>query len=149
MKVNKNSWHYKTITEETLGVGGCSQYFVSHSLCTYFWQVIASILLKGTLLLVILPAGLSLFVTLPLISLVGWLVTGSLVEGDLGLIILFAEVLAVLIWLIVIGVDILRNKFNDYRYVKESVDKGPSLVGQYIKAKKDKICPIIEFVEEE
>ena len=152
MKVNKNSWHYRAITEETLGLTGVGSYNVSRSLCIYFWQVVISVVFKGFLLLVMLPSLLSLFVVMPLVSVVGTLVTGNLVQGDTGLIVLLAEALSVLIGILLWGYFTLVDKYRDYNYKKllqDPIDKEPSLVGQYIKAKKDKICPIIEFVEEE
>mgnify|MGYP000427424455 CR=1 FL=1 len=152
MKVNKNSWHYRAITEETLGVTGVGSNFVSSSLCIYFWQVVSSIVFKGAVLLGVLPVVLAVSVVLPLSSLVGSMVTGNIIGGDLGLIILLAEMVATMVGLLLLGCGALIDKYRDYRYEKfmeEPIDKEPSLVAQYIKAKKDKICPIIEFVEEE
>lgn len=154
MKVNKNSWHYKAVTGDTLGVSGISYWKVSRSLCMYFWQVLGMLIYKAGILLIGLPIILSIFVVIPLTSLVGWVVTGNVVRGDTGLIILFAEVCAILIFLIVFGGSVAYNKYEDFQYKKmlkeddNPVEKEPNLVVEFIKAKKEKLCPMLEFVEE-
>lgn len=110
MKVNKNSWHYKALTGNTLGVEGRESWSVSHSLCMYFWQVVGMIMYKAGILLIGLPVALNLFIVIPLVSLVGWVVTGTIVQGDVGLIILSAELAAIFIFFVLFGGGMAHKK---------------------------------------
>lgn len=112
------------------------------------------ILYKTGLLLVGLPIVLSIFVVLPLSSLVGWIVTGNIVERDTGLVVLFVEACAMMLTLIIFGGVNAYDKYKDFQYkkmIKEEnnpIEKEPNLVVEFIKAKKEKLYPMLEFVEE-
>lgn len=151
MKVNKNSWHYKALKNPTLGVGGVYSWDISKSLCVYFWQVLGMILVKIFALLVILPFLVGCLVVLPLTSLLGWINTGVIVQQDLGFIALFVEGVALVLASFMFGVNKLKDIYKSRENGRDEealVDKEPSLLVEYIKAKKKKLCPIIEFVGE-
>lgn len=46
--------------------------------------------------------------------------------------------------LLVVLVTYLHKKYKKYRWSQESQ---PSIVGEWLKAKKRKVCPLIEYIE--
>lgn len=144
MKVNKNSWHYKLLTENFCFISGWEEWHISNSLCLYFWQVMfrlvsglglgliatSPLVFWGTLLLGLHPSDLVFF--------------GRLLVG-LGIFVTFALTAVGALASIVYAGEFIRDKLPR----KEYKEKESNLFVEYIKAKKNKLCPIIEFVEEE
>ena len=144
MQLSKNSWHYKLLRKSGL-------YIENISLCMYFWKVLTAtivmslIIVIAVLILICLIAVLiSPFIAVP---------TGFLILGST-------------FWLLILLIVWLRTKEHienlDYWdrprpwWAKPIYDskktpiKPPkyiSLTSAYIKAKKEKICPFIEWVE--
>lgn len=152
--INRNSWHFKCIA--------WFETYPSHSLCIYFWQVIWS-LLKGLGIGVIIGMVLScmLFTATFFVS---WLFDGLFYlttdtkqfGGILGI--------GTLLWifLIFIGSLVIYSEYleeycskNYSEYVskyftpKKKCTKPNltklNLTKEYLKAKKEKICPLITF----
>lgn len=127
MKISKNSWHFKM--HKIFNAGMEPKY---KSLCTYFWGTVFTALL--------------FYVLLPLLGL------GVLVLSTFPFVYFFTGDLSALAPAIIIGgfeIFALVTFWLDYRskhYTRKI--KEPTLVGEYIKAKKRKICPLIEFVDE-
>ena len=142
MKINKSAWHYELITEGLFWLDG---QLPSRSLCVYFWQVVW-MLLKGV--------GVAMLVASPLVAL-AWSVAGYSPEALLMLVpyVVWAYIGATCLAMAVIfvfagtvvliceGVKLMVKKIG----IKKSSSSPTSLVYNYIKAKKDKICPIIDF----
>lgn len=129
MKVNKNSWHYKILTERFCFMEGWYECYISGSLCLYFWQVMFRLFLG---------VGLGLLVVSPLFS---WTIIllglDPSVLGATGVLVLIMGLTATSA-AIYIGMEFIVSK-----------EKEPNLVVEYIKSKKNKVCPIIEFVEKD
>lgn len=149
MKVNKNSWHYKLLTGDIFGIQGVNSWNVSSSLCLYFWQVVFMLLWKGVALFFLTPFVINSLLILPLASIFGLITTGVIVQGDTGLTVLVMELIVIIVFVIVWAGLSLYTFLKDKTDLAEVVEKEPNLFVEYLKAKKNKLCPIIEFVEED
>lgn len=138
IKINKNSWHYKVVN-----FGCTSNNDISNNLCTYFWQFVRGCGIGCALLL-----GVILFI-----------VFASFVIGSLFVPLDVSEaVVAMIIWIVIAlsFKDVIIHHFGSDHWLKRDVFKNlkskdgqtnrkPSIIKEYLKAKKQKICPIIEF----
>ena len=149
MKVNKNSWHYRLLTGDIFGIQGVNSWNVSSSLCLYFWQVVFMLLWKGVALIFLTPFVINSLLILPLVSTLGLITTGVIVQGDTGLTVLVMELIVIIVFVIVLAGLSLYTFLKDKTDLADVVEKDPNLFVEYIKAKKNKLCPIIEFVEGE
>ena len=145
MKISTDSWHYKMLTEEFMFMSGKSSYSVSNSLCIYFWQVVmrflygvgagfvyASPFVFPTLLFTGIPferESLLYFIT----GL--WVGLGFLISA------LVAMALVVMVLKYLWGK--LRSSVSGVKAPKQV-----NIATAYIKAKKDKVCPMLEFVDD-
>lgn len=148
MKVNKNSWHYRLLTGDIFGIQGVNYWNVSSSLCLYFWQVVFVLLWKGVALFFLIPFVINALLIMPLVSTLGVITTGVMLQEDTGLIILVIELIVIIGFVITWAELSLYTFLKDKTDLAEVVEKEPNLFVEYIKAKKNKLCPIIEFVEE-
>lgn len=128
MKVSRNSWHFKVYR----GFGFDSGFYKEPSnLCPYFWRVVWG-LTKGAIIVAL--CGLLLFMlgtvvfTYPFWSL-----------GGTAVIALFCAICAY--W------DEIRSFLSRNAPESDVPEPEPGLIRSYIKAKKDKVCPMIEVVE--
>lgn len=143
MKINKNSWHYKFIKE----ISGSND--IPHNLCPYVRKLMLCVLIIAFFASAVLFAsGLlgSIFI-LKYTALHGILmVLSSLLVG----IVVFAVIVAVLFG-IVFGLGYIKesieNKKRQKRYEKmrNGIEETPTIIGSWVKAKHDKICPRLEF----
>lgn len=127
MKINTNSWHYRFIKFCNYNPED------SGTICEYFWAIVRALIQTvftasaATIVFIILLSPLWLVVTgeLLIVSMIG----GALLASG------------VIIYLLIIGITF-------YGWIKElfSYHK-PTLVGQYLRDRHDKICSLIEFVE--
>jgi len=135
LRVRKNSWHY------WLWRLGRDEDSRPRNLCKYFWHI--------ALLKVLLPAILASFVLLGVTAL-GWLIWGHPVEFGIGVLLLVGLVAAA------IGLVKLTGSYVEHRRdlaltrpAKPSKPKKePNIVFAFLKARKRKMCPLIEVVED-
>lgn len=128
MKVSESSWHYKLV-----------DYFNwehSESLCFYFWQVVAGCLCTIGIFVVFL---MLMFI---LISFPGVIVASKLFNSTEVLYYITWVGLSVLFWTSFVLIGVGFGKFIEYKRNKKP---STNILFQYIKAKKSKICPVIEF----
>lgn len=146
MKISKNSWHYKMVTDKSYGIYSGN---VSNSLCIYFWQVVSRFFIAG-LVAVVCSLILWCMIVAPLLNLVLGFTTGVWWLG--GTMINVFTFFGGIMWFAFLGIsftEIVWPKLKAKYFVKASERQPkPSLIGSYIKAKKDKICPVIEFEDE-
>lgn len=144
MKINRNSWHYKRADSFT--------YIPSKSLCLYFWQVVWGIVfwwvitpVLAVVVAVLVFGCLPLAVGTFLLDLIDYIKTGSKWLDAIR-----ATGLGYLFFLTFFA---LLAGFAYYRKVRSrqklKFKKEENLFVSYIKAKKQKICPIIEFTNGE
>ncbi len=85
----------------------------------------------------------------------------SLVPASIGVGILMVAVMAFIATGLVIGPSWLLDKYNDRKYYKEiefiaqnqeriknglePIERKKSLIGEYLKARKEKVCPTLEY----
>ncbi|UJJ22089.1 hypothetical protein [Erwinia phage Virsaitis27] len=158
MQIDRNSWHFK-LNKFYSG----NEWKIPTSLCPYFWKtafftLFAFIKAVGVASLAwMLGNGLTVW----LLGVVG-ITTGSVVTAIssvfVGLILIAA--IGAVCFGIAFGVHWLTEWVKDYleerKYQKEKErresgipPKEPSLMMSFIKAKKSKFCPSIEFVDAE
>lgn len=127
MQVNKNSWHYKVLTERFCFMRGWYEWNISNSLCVYFWQVMFRLFLG---------VGLGLLVVSPLFS---WtliiLDLDPSVSGILGALLtvmgFFVTFSATLIGMILV-VDYVGEFIKSKLPRKQYKEKEPNLIVEYL-----------------
>ena len=145
MDINKKSWHYQFVDSVFKNV--------SRSLCVYFWQVVWSIIVNTTAAILsigvfLCMSGMGLFLlsapffsTDPLTSILSFVLWAYLLFNMQGLL-----------------TDMLTRSNPDSVFLKEiklfnkpekslTKDKEPNIIIEYVKAKKEKICPNLNFVD--
>lgn len=90
------------------------------NLCTYFWSCVIKLAVLINL------AGLLLF-------LIGWLVYKGLVQTNIG-------------WILLPAVGLVWLGERRWRKRKKRTPKPPGVARSYIRAKKERICPLIEYI---
>lgn len=125
MKISTKSWHYRLL------------YFmwddVRNTLCGYFWQLILT-----SIVLAVATTGIG-FILYSLIFGLFRSHDSSLFQTSV--IIWVAIICIAAFWIIMHFIEQMRDR-------KPSIGK-PSLLSSYIGSIKKKICPVIEFDEEE
>lgn len=173
MKISENSWHFKLNRLYERSVAHDLKYGYSVTLCEYFWATVWSFVcligscVKWTGISIVCLAAFWFFVGNPLFTLIqlhsGWIVS-NVDALQFGLIILYLDLVIVMFigilsvkdgymkvfpkWLPIPKLwDWLCKKINR-RANPKKVDSEPNLVLEFIKAKKQKFCPIIKLKEE-
>lgn len=131
MKISRNSWHYRAVD--------CffSAFGISESLCLYFWQVVVSVILSVGIALMGVGVILSLLLltVYPVAQL--WLGTDPVTALSSGM------------WWCFLGLAFRQYLKEEDKLGKplleETEHESNSLLVQYLKAKKEKVCPTIEF----
>lgn len=130
MKISTESWHYKAIDY--------LNWDHSNSLCFYFWQAVgASLAFVGFGVVLLFLLGI-------LLSFPGVIIASKYIVVHSWLYYFTWVSLSALFWIAIMGAIVGFIKFVDFlshRKPKES----NNIVVSYIKAKKNKICPMIDF----
>ncbi len=127
MKVSSNSWHYRLI--DWLDFDHC------RNLCAYFWEVVWCVFLVGAVFPVVGLICIALF-TMPFWHMFSqnYLIVGVIIVGTI-------EVIGLTCLLYTVVKDRRENEIYEGKRKRPE----PSLAHLWIKAKHDKICPLIEF----
>lgn len=134
MNINKSSLWYN------LAYTGAGHNEVSSSLCMFFWQAVLGILVVAWMAVMIVIVGLFLLypalqfligysTVIAALSFIVWLVVAANVRS----IVIQDEV----------GPDWLRKEIHG----RVKIDKQPSVIVEFIKAKKSKFCPTLTFTD--
>jgi hypothetical protein len=146
MNINKNTWHYKLLRDAPL----LNPWTPSSSLCVYFWQVVARILCLtvASIVSVSLVTALFMIILSPVITLVVYFIGQVTNEGlNLWAFTGVVVIILLLLELLVHGLDTLVKYLRHRAYTAKP--KAPNILTSYIKAKKEKVCPIITFTQED
>lgn len=160
MKLSKNSWHARINTY----VFGSFYIDGVDCLCPYFWKTIVALLVSPLVFAINRVEDLGIEV--PSMStdmqnrvgrIVMWVAFGAIIIGSFIFAILDWE--KFIIGVIIIGVVTgsvtgfmyggiwIKNKWEDWRYdhPKEKRERRPNLMVEFIRAKKNKHCPLITW----
>lgn len=135
MKVSRDSWHYKLVS-------ALVNDWPKRDLCGYMRQVCLALFVSA---LTLIPCVL---IVVSLIAPI-WLVETGASEVSQGCGLLIA--MGVILWgaMLCVGVTQLLkwclDKLSGHLRSKPKEVKRPSIATEWLKAKKQKICPIIEF----
>ncbi|WPH64703.1 hypothetical protein [Vibrio phage vB_VpaP_SJSY21] len=135
MKISKNSWHYKLNSK----VHG--KYTIGHinNLCEYVRRLFTSLLL-----LLFIFVALVVLIFIAVVPIIG-------VFSELSGPMLSTQIIGTGCYIImgiagiVIGAANLFDKISCSMKSKKGKKKEPNIFVEYIKAKKSKFCPTIEF----
>lgn len=146
MKVNMNSWHFRLVE-------GFLDGDASRSLCVYFWQVAFRVIFL-VMLGIVLWSVCGLF-ALGLSTAIGWIdpnltplwVKGCVAVFGAFVVLAIFALCIVALTLVMFGISksilVVGELFSRWGDSKE--EQEPGVFVSYVKAKKEKICPIIEF----
>lgn len=146
MKINTNSWHFKVLSEKdrtkVLIAGG-------DSLCLYFWRVVFGVLMHVTAL--VLLAAAAVVVSFFLYA-TGYIYYFTIAYGVFDVMSFNQDMLNSSIALNVLGLFVVSvylitiNTPECIRWFKgrARTEKEPTLLGSYIRAKKQRVCPYLE-----
>lgn len=174
MKMRKDSWHYKLNSSDTWTFGFISgemymndKYSGKISLCVYFWLTVFSCMFAVIRALSLAVAGLLILFAVWMFVLAPWLMYIDIISLLFTDDVIFgftktSELVTINFILLAIHAFLAFQlckengmewwpsylKWVPALFRKESSpkkQKQPSLLKAYIKAKKDKVCPLIEF----
>lgn len=136
MKINEKSWHFRLLQQTCYSKARRYQNN-GGSLCGYFWSVVWELVCLASMAFLMLGA-LWIFVYQPISYI--WAP-----DDD--------KFVIVMIWAILLGVG-AASFVGVYIHKKlpkkdKNKTKEPNILVEYIRAKKQKFCPIIEIVKEE
>ncbi|AUR86285.1 TMhelix containing protein [Vibrio phage 1.084.O._10N.261.49.F5] len=149
VKRNNVFWWIHRGAKKVDGLGWCVNIYDDMSLCKWFWGCLWNYLTCGvvfTLLYILfVVAGtetVSGFIGIEEFTLYWW----SWVFAWMIIPTLLAGILGVLMGLIIL-IETYQNKIY-IKNINNPVKKKPNLVIEWLKAKKEKVCPLVKFEEE-
>jgi predicted neutral ceramidase superfamily lipid hydrolase len=136
MDVKRTTLHFKILTDRCFYMKGWTP---SDSLCVYFWQVV----FRFCCCLFVVAATVA-----PLVSVISY-VTGT--QDSSHILVQFYSYIGVIVGFFY-GVALVTFIISSYiirreAHKKTTKPKQPSIIIEYIKAKKDKVCPMINFID--
>lgn len=130
LKVSKNSWHYRYMVD-------LLSFDQPKTLCGYWWKLVWALISAPSVALVFIAVALfGLYVGLFFLTLP---VSQFFIDGVTNGIRLLSLVLWTFVFLAII------KHYNLFWYRAEVKERKPNIAVEYIKAKKRKICPLIEY----
>lgn len=154
MIINENSWHFKIYAMFN------STWNRPKTLCAYFWKTFIPVLAVSIVGFATL-AGAAIIGQEILTKFFVFSSLWTLVPASIGIGILTISVMVLIAVGAVIGPSWLLDKYNDRKYYKEieliaqnqeriknglePIERKKSLIGEYLKARKEKVCPTLEY----
>jgi len=140
MKVDVNSWHYRMVCRMNMTP--------SKSLCVYFWQAVwctFMLCLVFPAILLFMLVGAVAFAPIPLGDFILWVFgAGVNIDGLNSYLLRLGVGYAAIILMFVFWI---LCAYWEERRIKIVEKKEDGIFVSYVKAKKSKICPIIEFTD--
>lgn len=138
MKISTNSWHYKVLG----WAFKCSVRHDNVGICKYFWMVVASLFWYVILSLGAISAVAVFSGWIPIL-LWQWY-TGVMVSQD------FFEFSLAMFTVLSLGAGAsLLVVFGKPLLRKRKRKEPPNILFEYVKAKKQKVCPLVEVVDDD
>lgn len=157
MIINENSWHYKIYSAFN------STWNRPKTLCAYFWKTFFPVLAVSIVGFATL-AGAAIIGQEILIKFFVFSSLWTLVPASIGIGILALSVMVLIAVGAVIGPSWLLDKYNDRKLNKEiefivqneeriknglePIQPKKSVIVEFLKARKAKVCPVIEYKAE-
>jgi len=127
MKISRNSWHYKL-----RHWGSSIRRYESPTLCHYFWWLTLKI---------VVAVGLAFF-----LGALGMVFIYSIIDFFKSPFFISNSIAVVTIVLMVV-LPLLTILFIREKLGRPIKTPGSSILTEYIKAKKNKLCPLIEYCD--
>lgn len=143
MEISISSWHYRVVK---------SVYDSAHnSLCVYFWQVVSALIVRAFHIgfLMFIACFVIGFFAVPItwgLGELGWI--EPVVPGEVAAVPIAIMSIAAVAALVIFLMSCIKYLIEEYQYKrkkKKRVAKEPNLVVEYIRAKKQKVCPTLKF----
>lgn len=159
IEFSRDSWHYRLVNR-TL-----TTQYPSRSLCIYFWQIVWSLTVKGFHILKwpvpIMMVGVgAIFIFWPellpgfigydednkmIFEYLSWFYT----MGGICFIMAGMAVVAITVFFTLLGIGMfIRTVINAIKDSRPETEE-PNVMVEYLKAKKERICPMIKFVSKD
>jgi len=134
--INKKGWHYNLVK-----FGTDKEYDISNNLCIYFWQCVRGFLLAvlAAVMVVAAVGGLIFTLSAPFMSLL----TGEAIVAFILCVMYGVFFYKVTIENISTEHWLATDVFAKFR--SKEKERKPSIIKEYLKAKKQKICPTLTF----
>ncbi|UPW35833.1 hypothetical protein QE320_gp031 [Pseudomonas phage EM] len=137
MKINRKSWHFKLHTMVDSPIYNQMAYGSGTvTLCSYFWQTVLAILLFASF-----TGGASIVATSVAYALIIGPATGYILGGSLAVIGFIWIAIAAVFY----GITVFYRLGKLLNKTSSSKD---SILMAYIRAKKEKFCPIVELEDQ-
>lgn len=156
MIINKNSWHYKLVTNVTFRDSYRGS--VPQNLCPYFRAVMYRVVFFATILTALcgMLIGMCWPAAAHLLTSIGIGNKILIALTSLGMSVITLGSLVGLAVLIAMGIHKLVTKFQHWRYVRyesklkekqspDYVEPEKGIINAFLTAKHNKICPKLEF----
>lgn len=144
IKISKSSWHYKLAKK--------SRFFdTPKNLCQYFWAVVWGIALyvyKPILVLMWLYGAYILYTNATVLTEPGVGVSVGIFAALCIVVLILSLIIAIgfLSLLVAYGIHTILQKNNWVLGSKKcDINKKPNIAIEYIKAKKEKTCPLLTY----
>lgn len=135
MEINEKSWHFRLVRFTTYqSARNISDY--GGTLCKYFWLVVYAIVVN-----IFKAAGVMFLVWLFIYNPVSYIWA----PDDSKLLLIFMWVSLFVLVGIVFAIFFIRDKLRNRNRVHKV--KQPNIVIEYLRAKKQKFCPVIKIVK--
>lgn len=143
MEVSKNAWHYKILSQQQK-----NNLRHNPTLCDYFWKVVIAALGWVVVACVgVVFIGIALFIIYQVGYIYFFIVFDyfgyTAFDGNTIHTSLITNIAIVFLWFLSILFRLGKKACEKGRYIKHT--RQPTLIELYIKAKKQRYCPIIQF----
>ena len=158
MKVNRSSWRYKLMKYFKFDIISDLHCGSKVTLCRYFWNVLGGLLhLLGAVALSIATVVIGLCILVTLLSPISYLTQSYFGFGwDFA-----TELGVIMIWMFWVAMPLVggftavfegqMKVFPSWMKIKllpPAASSKPNILVEYVKAKKNKFCPLIELDKE-
>lgn len=150
MKVSRKSWHYKVLLDQHKAKVRND----NTSLCNYFWMVVSGVLcnIAAGLLITILVVCVLFLIGLPILNAFMYYTDINFIQLD-PKIVNFCITFTAAVSSVYIGSFIFRSikklfgyiRYKFWGFNRKMESENNSLLYNYLRAKKNKICPMIEL----
>lgn len=160
VQISRDSWHFKWLKfvhfvsveqatdwnnfDARIGYGTMNVYRAPKSVCPYFW------LLMWSFVVVMGATAFAIFLLLVLLVAAGWLavviahnLSATLI--GVGFVVGIVAVVLMIMYLFNLLGRYINNKRNRYGPFYYREPRKPGIFRTYIKSKKEKVCPLVEY----